>query len=380
MHNNGISQPFPVKSLLFKGLKRYALLGIISVVTYASVYIAPEKFALAGFAVFAIPIVLIVNSLVLLVWLWKRIWYAVWPLLILIVGFPHIRASIAINRSTETITDLKVLSFNVETFRGYSRPTPERILSASQMLKFLKKSDADILCLQEFFDNSKSETFNSLAKLKKAGYKYRYFSKSFSYDGTSQVGVVIFSKYRIISYGTLYKRTGNNNQMIFADIATPCDTVRVYSVHLESIRLKQEEVQVPTNEGSNKLKRNISSVARKMTAGFEYRGKQIKILKEHILSSPHPVILTGDFNEVPFSHLYNELRGLLKNSFEEKGRGFGFTFNGFIPGLRIDNQFVSEPIEVTSFKTDYTMKHSDHFPLIATYRLQPDCELPSRKK
>ncbi|MFY8035411.1 MAG: endonuclease/exonuclease/phosphatase family protein, partial [Flexibacteraceae bacterium] len=294
MHNNGISQPFPVKSLLFKGLKRYALLGIISLVTYASVYIAPEKFALAGFAVFAIPIVLIANSLVLLVWLWKRIWYAVWPLLILIIGFPHVRASIAINRSEELITDLKVLSFNVETFRGYSRPTPERILSASQMLKFLKKSDADILCLQEFFDNSKSETFNSLAKLKKAGYKYRYFSKSFSYDGTSQVGVVIFSKYRIISYGTLYKRTGNNNQMIFADIATPCDTIRVYSVHLESIRLKQEEVRVPTNEGGNKLKRNISSVARKMTAGFEYRGKQIKILKEHILSSPHPVILTGD--------------------------------------------------------------------------------------
>ena len=179
MHNNGTGQTFSATNQLLKGLKRYALLGIISLITFASVYVAPEKFALAGFAVFAIPIVLIVNSLVLLVWLWKRIWYAVWPLLILIIGFPHIRASIAINRSTAISTDLKVLSFNVETFRGYSRPTPERILSASQMLKFLKNSDADILCLQEFFDNSKSETFNSLAKLKKAGYKYRYFSKSF---------------------------------------------------------------------------------------------------------------------------------------------------------------------------------------------------------
>jgi endonuclease/exonuclease/phosphatase family metal-dependent hydrolase len=380
MHNAGYSQNFSVKGLLLKGLKRYSLLGIISLVAFGSVYIAPEKFALAGFAVFAIPIVLILNGLLLLVWLWKRIWFSVWPLAMLLIGFPHIRASVAINKSSEKPTDLKVLSFNVETFRGYSRPTPERILSASQMIKYLKKSDADILCLQEFFDNSKSETFNSLAKLKKAGYKYRYFSKSFSYDGTSQVGVVILSKYRVISYGTLYKRAGNNNQMIFADIATPCDTVRIYSVHLESIRLKQEEVQVPTSEGSTKIKTNISSVARKMTAGFEYRGKQLKILKEHILSSPHPVILTGDFNEVPFSHLYNELRGLLKNSFEEKGRGFGFSFNGFIPGLRIDNQFVSKPIEVSSFKTDYTMKHSDHFPLIATYSLLPDCELPALKK
>ena len=380
MHNTGTGQTFSATNQLLKGLRRYALLGIISLIAFASVYIAPEKFAIAGFMVFAIPIVLILNALLLIVWLWRRIWYSVWPLLVLIIGFAHIRASVAINRPADSPTDLKVLSFNVETFRGYSRPTPERILAASQMLKFLKTSDADILCLQEFFDNSKSETFNSLAKLKKAGYKYKYFSKSFSYDGTSQVGVGILSRYPIISYGTLYKRNGNNNQMIFADIATPCDTIRVYSVHLESIRLKQEEVQVPTNEGSNKLKRNISSVARKMTAGFEYRGKQLKILKEHILTSPHPVILTGDFNEVPFSHLYNELRGLLKNSFEEKGQGFGFTFNGFIPGLRIDNQFVGEPLQVTSFKTDYTMKHSDHFPLIATYRLKPDCELPSRKK
>jgi len=365
------------KMQLLAGLKRFWLLGVVSLLLLGCVYIAPNKYALAGFAVFAIPIALLVNLAWALFWIRKRPFFVLGPLVIAVLAFPHIKAAFSWHKQEETRTDLKVLSFNVETFRGYSRPSPERLLAANKMIQYIGSSDADIICLQEFFDNSKSHILNALTRLKKKGYIYRYLSKSFSYDRSNQVGVVIFSKYPIIKKGTLYKRQGNNNQMIFADIVTPCDTIRVFSVHLESIRLKQEEVQAQDN--GNKFRSNMASIARKMTAGFGYRGKQLEILKNHIISSPHPVILTGDFNEVPFGYLYHQLRSLLKNSFEEKGKGFGFTFNGFIPGLRIDNHFVDKSIEVTSFKTDYAMPYSDHFPLIGTYCLKPDCKPDSLK-
>ena len=51
-------------------------------------------------------------------------------------------------------------------------------------------------------------------------------------------------------------------------------------------------------------------------------------IMNHITSSPYPVILGADMNDTPYSFSYNEFTKLLKNSFEEKGNGFGFTFNG----------------------------------------------------
>jgi len=91
-------------------------------------------------------------------------------------------------------------------------------------------------------------------------------------------------------------------------------------------------------------------------------------LIEFVEASPHPVICAGDFNELPYSFSYQMLKRHLRNSFEESGRGFGFTYNGnTLSMLRIDNQFYSAPLRSVDFQTVDSVKFSDHFPLKGSY-------------
>jgi endonuclease/exonuclease/phosphatase (EEP) superfamily protein YafD len=84
----------------------------------------------------------------------------------------------------------------------------------------------------------------------------------------------------------------------------------------------------------------------------------------------YPVILVGDLNETPYGWAYGTLRERLKNSFEEAGRGFGFTLNRSPYLVRIDNQFCSAEWQVTQFRTLRNIPYSDHFPVIADYTLK----------
>jgi endonuclease/exonuclease/phosphatase family metal-dependent hydrolase len=108
----------------------------------------------------------------------------------------------------------------------------------------------------------------------------------------------------------------------------------------------------------------------KLKEGVFERSRQMKKLVEFIELSPHPIICLGDFNEMPYSYTYQYLRKRLKNTFEESGSGFGFTYHGgTLKVLRIDNQFYSSPIVSTDLTTRYDVELSDHFPVQATYVL-----------
>ncbi|MFN6946124.1 MAG: endonuclease/exonuclease/phosphatase, partial [Cytophagaceae bacterium] len=61
------------------------------------------------------------------------------------------------------------------------------------------------------------------------------------------------------------------------------------------------------------------------------------------------------------------LKGTLANAFQASGSGFGFTYNGRIPFLRIDHQFYSEELKSINCKVIDTLPLTDHFPLISTY-------------
>jgi endonuclease/exonuclease/phosphatase (EEP) superfamily protein YafD len=84
----------------------------------------------------------------------------------------------------------------------------------------------------------------------------------------------------------------------------------------------------------------------------------------------YPVIVVGDLNETPYGWAYGTLRERLKNSFEEAGRGFGFTLNRSPFLVRIDNQFYSKDFTVKQFVTLRNINYSDHFPIAADYELK----------
>lgn len=154
--------------------------------------------------------------------------------------------------------------------------------------------------------------------------------------------------------------------MIQADIRIGRDTVRVIGLHLYSMTLglgklaQQREMEGIKAEGRITL--------RKMKNGFTRRAEEFTVLQKWIKTSPYPVLVCGDFNEVPYSYIYGQLRKSLSNSFEERGQGFGFTYNHLPYFIRIDHQFYDhERLTLLNFDTYSKVKYSDHYPIMGTY-------------
>jgi len=102
--------------------------------------------------------------------------------------------------------------------------------------------------------------------------------------------------------------------------------------------------------------------------GTIIHNKQSNKLMTFIMNSPYKIMVCGDFNEVPYSYVYNQISSILNNAFEIAGKGFGFSYNGNILSfLRIDNQFFDSRIKILNFETVYSCKASKHFPILGDY-------------
>ena len=146
------------------------------------------------------------------------------------------------------------------------------------------------------------------------------------------------------------------------------DTIRVINVHLESMGL----IIAPRNlVNPEKAKSSALTILRKLKVGTFERSEQNRKLVAFIDASPNPVICAGDFNDLPYTYSYQLLKSRMKNSFEESGKGFGFTYGGkLLRNLRIDNQFYTSPVASTKFETLYKIKFSDHYPLRGEYTIK----------
>ena len=80
--------------------------------------------------------------------------------------------------------------------------------------------------------------------------------------------------------------------------------------------------------------------------------------------SKYPVIVCGDFNDVPNSYAYSTIGKGLKNAFAEKGTGIGRTFVSISPTLRIDNIFVDKRFTVEQY-VRIKRNLSDHYAISA---------------
>jgi endonuclease/exonuclease/phosphatase family metal-dependent hydrolase len=104
-------------------------------------------------------------------------------------------------------------------------------------------------------------------------------------------------------------------------------------------------------------------VVNKVGGATAMRAEQAEQLRAHILSSPHPVIVCGDFNDTPNSYTYHHIAAGLTDAFEEKGFGLGTTFGGALPMLRIDYLLTDPGIRVHDCRVVRDTEWSDHYPV-----------------
>jgi len=342
------------------------LLCFLTLACYYSSTVRPEKFWIAGFTVFLIPVFQFLLLLFLIFWVSRKPFFAVFSILTLLLGIRFIQSTFGWHIiKMEPCRQFKVMSFNAKTFGGMDKEKQGKFEVCTKMLESFQNSKADIICVQEMFDDPKSKTFNVVAKLKKSGYKHIYFSKTGNMRWGASVGMAICSKFPILSRKTIRKKAGSNNQIIRAKIDIEGQTLVVVNMHLQSIFIKEDDLD------GNKIKENfwpsVYNIASKLKVAFKARTRQIDVLLASTLDEELPLIIAGDINDTPYSNAYLRLRDSFQNGFEEKGAGFGITYNGPIPFLRIDNQFANQRLRFTRFKVNREIFGSDHFATEACY-------------
>ncbi len=268
---------------------------------------------------------------------------------VLILGYFLVDSFIKFNFSeVETLNKntLKVMSYNTRGFNKYEWSSDKSL--GDKIIDFVLKEDPDIICFQEF----SRIRYHQL----KHRYKYNYVAPGFYVNKVNQA---IYSKFPIVNMGELpFKHT--NNIASFADILYKNDTIRVYNLHLESLKVVPD-METISNEESSKLYGRI-------TNSFKKQQDQATIVEEHVKATPYKTIICGDFNNNQYSNVYRIIKGDLQDTFNEKGVAYGRTYNFKYYPVRIDFILASKNFEVTAHK-NYNIKLSDHFPVMASFNL-----------
>jgi endonuclease/exonuclease/phosphatase family metal-dependent hydrolase len=270
---------------------------------------------------------------------------------------------------------LRVMSWNIEHFDILEHKTnPERKV---EMLDLINKYNPDVACFQEMVGAEKDSTaINYLPFIKKylhfSDYYYSYEEQN-NFDDKHHFGILTFSKYPILNKKTLaIKNSKNYNENFqYVDIKKGDDTIRAFNIHLQSLKFSKENLKYlydATQENEVKVSGSRSIVS-KLKVGFLKRKIQSEFIENEIIKSPYPVIVCGDFNDVPNSYAYATVGKNLQNAYVEKGAGIGRTFSGISPTLRIDNIFASQQFEINQY-IRIKKKLSDHFPIISDMRFK----------
>jgi len=336
--------------------------------SYLSVHVSPVKSWILPFFGLLYPFLIIINLFFVIYWILRLRWLFLISAIFILAGWNHLERLVQFSSPGTPSADsssFKVISYNVKNLSNDNVVLIKPQIR-SKILDFLDEEDADILCLQEFaIVHPDPEAFiDSLSdRLEMPFHAYiQYFEKP-----RKRIDAIFtFSKYPILNSGSV-KKDNQHNYALFTDLLMDKDTVRLFNIHLESLRFKHEDynfisefdLQFEENEDIQEGSRRIFE---KLKTAFARRASQVDNLSSCIIQSPYPVILCGDFNDTPNSYAYQQLTVNLKDGFMESGKGFGNTYIGKLPSYRID--FVLYDDYFVSWNCSRKLiKLSDHYPV-----------------
>ncbi len=368
----GNSRRFVKRFFIFLNI----LAAVIFLIACIGPYLNPAEWWMLTFAGLGFALVFTLLVLFALFWIIFRPRYVFISLVALLIGWKSISVFFAFHSPgafnyQKPKNQLRVVTWNVARFVELKRNNNKGSQTRLKMIEMIRDQNADVLCLQEFYHSTDSAFYDNINAIKKIGYPYYYYS--WDRDGGKQwYGQVIFSRHPIVDSGIIhYPRPGMPESLINADILFNKDTVRIYTTHLQSVKFKKEDYQSldEIKNRNDSLIENSKNIFTKLKRGFIYRARQANIVKEITANSPHPYIITGDFNDVPNSYTYFTIRGGLQDAFLRSGFGVGRTYSGISPTLRIDYILATKHFTVLQFNR-MVKNYSDHYMLVADLKLE----------
>lgn len=335
----------------------------------------PQYFWPIGFLTISVFYFLLLLLIFFFFWLFIKPRWALISFMSMLLAYKplsHVipfRFASSFNKIKQRSSTLRMMSWNVAQFDVLNNKKHPEV--KQQMINLINEFQPDVACFQEMVCEDSTVRQHGhvdeyLRKLEFPEYFYSYNRKEDFWD-YAHFGIIIFSKYPIIKKQTLMWYPFDYNSIFqYVDIVKGGDTIRVFNIHLQSLRFSRNNLKYiddPSVENKDALKESKNIIV-KFKTGFLKRKIQADRVREELDKSPYPIIVCGDLNDVPNSYAYHTIGRGLKNTFAEKGVWLGRTFSGIASTLRIDNIFVDKRFEVEQF-IRIRKKLSDHFPIIS---------------
>ncbi|NCC72381.1 MAG: hypothetical protein EOM06_03210 [Sphingobacteriia bacterium] len=353
-----------------------ALFILLLLLTYLAPHISPERFFLPSMLGLFYPVWLIINILFVIFWLIRLKYYFIFSLAALLAGWNVHVKNIAFNFGTNdevSTQNIKFISYNVRLFDQFKWSEGQNYFTRDAIFSFINRQSPDIINFQEFFhgNNSYFPTIGPFLQSQRTTYYHVDYVKMV--NDKKHYGLATFSRFPIVGKGAVKFDNSTSNSGIYSDILINKDTIRVFNFHLESIRLSNADYQYVTefiDPGFHSTSSTSQVILGKFKNAFTKRAEQARIVTRAVQQSPYPVIISGDFNDTPVSYVYQQISSGLHDAFLEAGLGFGSTYAGRLPFIRIDYVLHSSAIEAEAFER-HKVFYSDHFPVTSYFRLKP---------
>ena len=301
------------------------------------------------------PALIFGNILYFLIGLIWQSKLAMVSLIVLFLGFPYIRNTIAFatpNELTNHGKSLRVATYNMQ----FSKPLAFLNGAARQKMSaefddFLTSiNHLEVLGVQECGWRTKERIEKVM------DFPYQHFIPN--------IHTGIYSKYPIVNKG-IVDFGQKINKCLWADIVIGKETIRFYTAHLAPNR--HDGIVPLIIEQEKREKVNFW----KLWGIFQHyqpftlkRSEEAITIRAHQQQSPYPAIISGDFNDPPQTFMYATISEGLKDTFLEASKGLGRTYGGPVPGLRID-YILTDPIFQVAKHQIIEKEFSDHY-LVAT--------------
>lgn len=326
-------------------------LTIVTFVGYALPFLAPKLFPLLSVFSLFLPLLLILNALFFLYWFLQFKKQMFISAIVLLMGMTFVNKFYKFSGKKEVYeaSDFTVMSYNTRLFNLYEWIPKSNV--QSEMSDFFREQNPDILCIQEYSMKNNVDFEN---------YRYQYKDER----GKERLGQGLFSKFPIINKGVIDFPNSSGNA-VFMDVVKGKDTIRVYSIHLQSIKITPDVHEINENLQEGMTQDRSKRIFNRISEAFKIQQNQAEIVREHVKQSPYMVIVCGDMNNSAFSYVYRTIRGnTMNDAFEQAGQKFGKTYNFKYYPARIDYIFTDKRLKVKEFTNFSNFVNSDHFPIM----------------
>lgn len=319
--------------------------------------ISPESFPRLSNMGLLFPAMLLINICFLIFWIFVKPRWIIIPFAGFLICYGPVRRYTPFNvPKNPPKGSIKLLSYNVWLFAGWeSHDKPNGIL------EYIRKQNADIVCLQESQENEVSSA--QVDSVLNPVYQYKDTAKN---KGDF---MTIFSKYPIIAKEHIdYESKGNMSCAFWLKIKGR--QVIVINNHLETTALTMDEKERFRRLMKGDLETSEVTQTSKWLVGHlgeqtRKRAPEARAVARYIaFHRGTPMIVCGDFNDSPLSYCHRVIGKDLIDCYTATGNGPGISYHKSRMFVRIDNIMCTDDFEPYGCKVDDSIKDSDHYPIL----------------